>query len=420
MELPENEQIQEDKYQVMKHVKDWNEEEHDYALFTSQSNKKKPKKAFKGHCGYCGEFGHKAAECPNKKSNQNNGSKGKSDHKKKQSTKGDQKGKGHNCGEHGHYAHDYPKRCDNTNIAQESEQNKKVKNMLDSDNSCVNKECAMMCMEVQYEDGDEVLVVYGDQGVSTEEHDKDMYGKLMKTQSEEEEEVEYNVALRTNDSMSLEKKRRQLNETMPNENVHDVSQSDILLNENPARNTFNNEATTGQGPMGGDDVIELQKAWMMKMPMNDSNISMTTTSGPEQAHGDYKKFLYARVTHSNHAIQYHMQQIMERQWVVNEYRSMMVDGMDLTPLELNSYKSDPVIISHDRVDNFWHCKTFDTVLADLQRSHDKEIHEQENDALHCTENDKTNRKLDENEVINLCSESQTTTSEICKGEESRK
>ena len=51
----------------MKHVKGWDEEEENYALFTSQSNKKKPNKAFKGHCGYCGEFGHKAAEYPNKK-----------------------------------------------------------------------------------------------------------------------------------------------------------------------------------------------------------------------------------------------------------------------------------------------------------------------------------------------------------------
>ena len=37
---------------------------------------------------------------------------------------------------------------------------------------------------------------------------------------------------------------------------------------------------------------------------------------------------------------------MERQKVANEYRSMMVDGMDLTPLELNLYKGDPVVISH--------------------------------------------------------------------------
>ena len=84
-----------------------------------------------------------------------------------------------NCGEYGHYAQDCPKPSNNANIAQESEQNKKVKNILDLDNSSVNDECAMMCMEVQYEDGDEDLVVYRDQGVSTEEHDKAMYGKLM-------------------------------------------------------------------------------------------------------------------------------------------------------------------------------------------------------------------------------------------------
>ena len=79
----------------MKHVKGWGEEEDDYTLFTSQSNKKKHKKAFKGCCGYCGEFGHKAADCPNKKSNQNKGPKGKNKHKNKHSTKGDSKGKGH-------------------------------------------------------------------------------------------------------------------------------------------------------------------------------------------------------------------------------------------------------------------------------------------------------------------------------------
>ena len=58
-----------------------------------------------------------------------------------------------------------------------------------------------------------------------------------------------------------------------------------------------------------------------------------------------------------------MQQIVERQKVVNKYRSMMVDGMDLTPLESNSYKSGPVVISHIihmiEVDNFWHHKTFE-------------------------------------------------------------
>ena len=66
VELPEIEQTLEDKYQAMTHVKDWDEEEDDYALFTSQSNKKMPNKASKGCCGYCGEFGHKAPDCPNK------------------------------------------------------------------------------------------------------------------------------------------------------------------------------------------------------------------------------------------------------------------------------------------------------------------------------------------------------------------
>ena len=94
VELSEIEQVLEDIYQAMKHAKGWDEEEDDYALFASPSNKKKPKKAFKGHCGYCGEFGQKAANCPNKKSNQNKGQKVKNEHKKKQSTKGDSKCKG--------------------------------------------------------------------------------------------------------------------------------------------------------------------------------------------------------------------------------------------------------------------------------------------------------------------------------------
>ena len=91
--------------------------------------------------------------------------------------------------------------------------------------------------------------------------------------------------------------------------------------------------------------------------MNDGDISMTTMNGSEQVSEDYKKFLYTRATHSNHVIQYHMQQIMERHKVVDEHRSMMMEGMSLIPLESNSYKSHLVVISHTiqmiEVDNFW-------------------------------------------------------------------
>ena len=47
VEITEIEQILEDKYLAMKQAKGWEEEEVDYALFASPSNKRGPKKAFK-------------------------------------------------------------------------------------------------------------------------------------------------------------------------------------------------------------------------------------------------------------------------------------------------------------------------------------------------------------------------------------
>ena len=41
--------------------------------------------------------------------------------------------------------------------------------MLDLDSTSVCEECAMMCTELQYEDVDKDLVVYGDQGTNTED-----------------------------------------------------------------------------------------------------------------------------------------------------------------------------------------------------------------------------------------------------------
>ena len=44
--------------------------------------------------------------------------------------------------------------------------------MMNLDYSSVNEKCVMMCMDVHCEDGDEDVIVYRDQGVSTEEHTK--------------------------------------------------------------------------------------------------------------------------------------------------------------------------------------------------------------------------------------------------------
>ena len=69
--------------------------------------------------------------------------------------------------------------------------------------------------------------------------------------------------------------------------------------------------------------------------MNGSDISANTTNEEVSMSDDEKMFLYARAVHSNHSIQYHMHQIMERQRVIDKYRNMTMEGMVLIPLESN-------------------------------------------------------------------------------------
>ena len=66
-----------------------------------------------------------------------------------------------------------------------------------------------------------------------------------------------------------------------------------------------------QGPADDDDENESHKAWPMEMLMNDGDISRSMMNEQESMRKDDKKFLYARVVHSNHSIQYHMHQIIE-------------------------------------------------------------------------------------------------------------
>ena len=80
-----------------------------------------------------------------------------------------------------------------------------------------------------------------------------------------------------------------------------------------------------------------------------------------------KMFLYARSVHSNHSIQYHIHQIMERQRVVNEYRNMMMEGIDLILLESNLHKFHPVIIS--QIVNM--IESGSLALQDIRISHER-------------------------------------------------
>ena len=121
--------------------------------------------------------------------------KDKSDKKETQKPKKDSKGKGktdmskikcYNCGEMGHFARDYQKPCKNANIARENEQNRKFGELMDLDDNSVCEECAMICTDVYSDEEHEDIIVYGDQGISTKTYDEEMYGDLLKTDSNEE------------------------------------------------------------------------------------------------------------------------------------------------------------------------------------------------------------------------------------------
>ena len=194
--------------------------------------------------------------------------------------------------------------------------------------------------------------------------------------------------------MIWERKRRRFNENNPDKKPDGDNQSDTPINEKSTVKSINKSTLVAQGPVDDDDENESRKAWTMEMLTNDGDISTNTMNEEESMSEDEKKFLYARAVHSNHSIQYHMHQIMERQRVVDKYRNMVMEGMNLIPLESNLHKYDPVIISQIinmiKVDNFWHRKMFESIMSNLRNMWMEGIWDLENTHMHCTNNDENN------------------------------
>ena len=201
-----------------------------------------------------------------------------------------------NCGEMGHFARNCSKPCENANFARENERNSYFAKLMDLGDSSLCKKCAMICTDMYSNDEYEDMIVYGDQGITSEKHDEDTYGDLMETDSDDKQIIKFNVALLANDSVSLEKKQRRLNRDIPSEANNQLSR-------------FNEESDTKLGLTTHDNEIESQEAWTMGMPSIDGDISTTTSSEQLRIEDKNKKFLYARAMHASHMIQHHMHEI---------------------------------------------------------------------------------------------------------------
>ena len=271
--------------------------------------------------------------------------------------------------------------------------------MMDLGHNSVCEECAMICTDIYSDKEYKEIVVYGDQGISSRKYDEDTYGELMNTDSDEEKIVNYNVALCTQDSVSLEKNRRWLNRDIPSEDVNNLSQSHNEISGIDRKEAINKEIDTVQGPTSYDEKIESQKAWTIEMPMMDGDISTMETDEQEQIEDNNKKFLDARAEHTNHMIQHHMHEILECQRVVEEYRSMANGERDMIPLESDQYKNDLVINQHIMqmidTDISWYEKTFSAILMELRKIQNGETIAQ------------TSEEHSENEIY-CCDESHAT------------
>ena len=271
----------------------------------------------------------------------------------------------------GHFAQDCHKPCENANIARENEQNRKFSKLMGLGDNSVCEECAMICTDVYSDEEYKDIILYRDQGISTKTYNEETYGDLLKTDCDEEPIIKYNVALCTQDSVSLEKKRRRLNRDIPSEDESRLSLSHNAINTTDNEDAFNEEQDTVPRPTSNNGEHESQKAWTMGMPTIDGDISTMNTEELTQIEDNNMKFLYAQAVFANHMIQHHMHEISECQQVVDEFRFMVDGGREMIPLESDNYKSDPVINQHImqmiNTDIYWYGQTFREILIELQK-----------------------------------------------------
>ena len=196
----------------------------------------------------------------------------------------------------------------------------------------------------------------------------------------------------------------------------------MMINDGGTENSINETIHETKGPTEDNNKNESRKAWTMEMLMKGFD-NLTDMASEEESMSDNERmFLYARAVHSNHLIQYHMHQIMERPKVIDEYRNMTMEGLDLFPLESNLHRYHPVIISQIinmiESDNFCHHQTFESVKNDLRNMWSEGIQELVKARAHCTDGDENNNDMDGVEVIDLWSVSQSGNNTISEGKES--
>ena len=138
--------------------------------------------------------------------------------------------------------------------------------------------------------------------------------------------------------------------------------------------------------------------------MMDGDISTTEADEKEQIEESHKKFLYATAIHSNHMIHHHIQQILEHQRVVDEYRSLPDEERAIIQLELSLYKTDLVINQHImqiiNIDILWCEKTFGAILTELQKIKNGKV------------NTQISEENSEKELFDLCDESHVMLSDL--------